>query len=105
MAIITACQGVQAYRSEFGWGVLWREVASYPSERSLESGSRKSPDGVFFQLKSGMKFDSHRSSDGVFPQLESGMKSNSRRSPDEVYLQQESSGESDSCRSPGGACR
>ena len=66
VAIAAACQGVQVHRSEFGWGVWWREVASYPPERSLESSSRRSPDGVFFQLKSGMKSGSHRSSDGVF---------------------------------------
>ena len=41
VAITVACQGVQACRPEFDWSVWRREVASHPSERSSESGSRK----------------------------------------------------------------
>ena len=66
VAIAAACQEVQAYRPEFGWGVWRREVASHPSERSLESGPRRSPDGVFLQLKSGTRSGSRGSLDGVF---------------------------------------
>ena len=55
VAVIAAYQGVQACRSEFGWSVWQREVASNPSERSSESGSRRSPDEVFVQSELGMK--------------------------------------------------
>ena len=51
MAVAMACQEVQAYRPEFGWGVWRREVASHPSERSSESGSRRSLDEAYLQLK------------------------------------------------------
>ena len=61
VVVAAACQEVQVYQPEFGWGVWRREVASHPPERSLESGSRGSPDGVFLQLKSGTRSGSYRS--------------------------------------------
>ena len=100
VAVAAACQGVQACRPKFGWSVWRGEVASHPSERSLESGSRRSPDGVFLQLKSGTRSGSHRSPDGVFPQLELETRSGSRRSLGEVYLQSKSGAKSGSLRSP-----
>ena len=85
VAIAAACQGVQAYRSEFGWSVWRREVGSHPSERSSESGSRRSPEGVFLQSKSEVRSGSRRSSDEVFLRLKSGTKPSSRRSSDGVF--------------------
>ena len=81
MAVAAARQGVQACRSEFGWSLWRREVVSYPSERSSESGSRGSPDEVFLQSESEMRSGSHGSPDGVFPQPKSEMRSDSYRGP------------------------
>ena len=47
VAVAVACQGVQVHWSEFDWGVWRREAASYPSERSLEFGSRRSSESFF----------------------------------------------------------
>ena len=95
-------QGMQACRLKFGWSVWWREVVSYPFERSPESGSRGSPDKVFLQLKLRMRSGSRESPDGVIPQPKSEMKSGSRRSPGEVYLQSKLGTKSGSLRSPNG---
>ena len=51
-----------------------------------EPGSRRSPGGVFLQLKSGAKFGPRRSPDGVYQQLKSVTEPGSRRSPGGVLL-------------------
>ena len=67
VAVAASRQGVQTCRLKFGWSVWRREVVSYPFERSPESGSCGSSDGVFLQPKLGMRSGSHESPDGVFP--------------------------------------
>ena len=68
-----------------------------------ESGSRMGPDEVCLQpLESRMKLGSRRSPGGVFLQLKLKAMSDSRRSSDKAYRQLMLRMEPYSCRSPGG---
>ena len=57
-----------------------------PLESWMEPGSRRSPSGVFMQLKLGTKSGSRRSLDGAYRQLKLATEPSSRRSPGGVLL-------------------
>ena len=66
-------------------GVWTKSVCSRWS-RGAKSGSRRSPGGVFLQLKSKAGSGSRRSPDGAYRQLKLVTEPSSRRSPDGVLL-------------------
>ena len=96
MAVDTACQRVMGLRRVHRreWSRImavntaweYRSEARQWSELMAESGSRKSLDEVCLQpLESRTKPGSRRSPGGVFLQLKLKAKSGSRRSPDGAY--------------------
>ena len=70
----------------------------------VESGSRRSPGGVFLQSRLEAKSGSRRSPDCAYQLLESRTEPGSRRSPGGIYPLLMSSAKPGSRRSPGGAC-
>ena len=81
-------------------GKIWLSDRTYQqSKLGRGSGSRKSPDGVFFRSKPRAKSGSLRSPGEVCPQLKLEAKSGPRGSPDGVYRRSKSRMKSGSRRS------
>ena len=72
-------------RSPAPVGVRMKSIQ--PLESRTKPGSRRSPGGVFLQLKSKVKSGSRRSPDKAYRQLMLRMEPGSRRSPGGVYFE------------------